>query len=157
MAKFDFNAPIPNMSNEPRSVTIEPQKPPQTKAKVFVALVSGKFDKVELNEGETLRLMPEVALPLLESRRLVPLSIAINLGIYPPKKTTLAGKLKAAVSTVVGDTEPAESTTIKTQAPEKSFLANKLREAIQAKKAKTPKPKGLTAEKLAAIRAGGKK
>lgn len=147
-----------------RVVVMENDKPPQPRLKQYV-LVVDEFNvkgHKSAKKNSVIRMTSEDALPYVSANMLIPLDIAIKENKFPPKKDTLVEKLKTATQ----DSKERElaqtlnqSTTSK-ENEKKSFLGNKLREAIQQRKQETDKtqtyPTVLPADKLAAIRSGGK-
>jgi len=125
-----------------------------------VALKNFLLDnKTSTKQYEVVMVTQDNAIPFVSANMLMPLDVAIRQGVFPPAKkpVTVAEKVTHEVQAVVE-----KVTGLKTASPadasataeSKSFLGNKLRDVIQAKKVENAK---IDADKLAAIKAGGNK
>lgn len=156
----------PNDRDE-RHVVLEDQQTPQPRLKQYILLKemphSKKLKRHKIHD--LVRLTNDEALPLVSAGIVVPIDTAIKLGVYPPKKESLVDKLKEATKTAEEKplVEELKAETSDTKTTEKSFLQNKLREAILKKKTESKSETGslesaqISAAKLEAIKSGGKK
>jgi hypothetical protein len=154
--------PNDNQDNQ-RVVVMEGSRRPQPRLKQYVVLVENSNIKglKKAKKHTVIRMTSEEAIPYVSAHILTPLDIAIKEGVYPPKKDTLVEKLKTA--TQESKDRPVaqnlQQTTSTKEDEKKSFLGNKLREAIQQRKEETTEsqstPTVLPADKLAAIQSGG--
>jgi hypothetical protein len=158
-----FNTPTNNTTNptsDERHVVIESPGPVQPRLKQYVAIQNFEVDKKTIaKQNEVVMVTQDTAIPFVSANMLIPLDVAIRQGIYPPAKkpTTVSEKVVKEVQEVVEKVtgiKPASETDTSAATESKSFLGNKLRDAIQAKKVESAK---IDANKLAAIKAGGSK
>lgn len=149
---------------ETRSVVIEPPRPPQPRRKQYVTLHGGEYDKHKAGQFELVWLTEEVARSAISARQIIPLDVAIREGVYPPKIATSKNKVTEAVTKVAEeitglDLDKSETVITEVESSptaKKSFLGNKLRTAVQAKKTEPATTNAkIDPQKLAAIKAGG--
>jgi hypothetical protein len=134
-------------------VVIEPPKPNQPREKQYFVLQPFELGKLKAKTNTIVLLTEAKAIPYISARFLIPLEVALR-----EKRATqfTESKIEKIVETLTGEeiiTSPAPSVA----STGKSFLGNKLRDAIQAKKPDTPPKSKIDLDKLAAIKSGGKK
>jgi hypothetical protein len=151
-----------NNSNEAyvRRVVIEPPKPPITTLKQYVALIDFHDGDIKAKKGQMVWIPANEATVLTAQNFVVPLNAAIRQGIYPPKDESFVGRFKTIAQKA--DERPVKETlqesTQALQEASKKLLGNQLRDVVQGRsEAEDEEAKAkLTADKLAAIKAGGK-
>jgi hypothetical protein len=133
---------------------------PNARLKQYVA--TRDFDpsgiKGSWSKGDLIRVNPDNVRPYIANGTLIPLAVAVQTNLYPPKKDTLVDKLRnltqdrSTGSTELSNTEEAKISG-------KQLISNRLQEAVLKKKEEltqndSDKP-SISADKLAAIKAGG--
>ena len=144
--------------------------------KQYIVLQNFRSGKIRWKKMTMIRMIPDEAVPYVGAGIITPINTAINDGVWPPEKKTLATTMKAATA---AKKKPTKKETKKSTKPtDKKLLENSLQAKVQAakKEAKKDEPKDepkkdepekeeskeelkkttLSADKLAAIKAGGK-
>lgn len=159
MADNNFN------SLTEQHVVIEEKKLIQPRLKQYVPLRTISVDdNPKWKKNTIVYLTNDEAQPYVSAGILLPLAVAIRQGVYTSQRETVVHMIKKAVVGVAETETKSEAANAVKKDGEatggKKLIENKLREAVQAKKAEVAKeteedkPK-ISAEKLAAIQAGG--
>lgn len=134
-------------------VVIEPPKPDQPREKQYFVLQPFELGKLKAKANTIVLLTEAKAIPYISARFLIPLEVALR-----EKRATqfTESKIEKNVDTVT-EAKAVQNTTDTPTLSGKSFLGNKLRDAIQAKKQEVAPKSKIDQDKLAAIKSGGKK
>ncbi len=155
------SGPLNGNNSNVRHVVIEPPKPKVTALKQYVALKDFRDGDIKAKKNEMVRIPANDAMVLIAQNFVIPLSTAIRQGIYPPQDHSIVGKIKQIAQKA--DERPVVETlqesTQTLQEASKKLLGNRLRDIVQGQRQEdaqdAPKP-NVAADKLAAIKAGGK-